>query len=201
MVAGGASAATVAGAVWADADGQPAGEDTGAIVVGVDTDLRAALPWLEQGVGPVLLVSAFEGLPVSPGRVLVPVVSSGTSAAAIEVAARLALTSRADLVLVHLRRPGGSVASVERAADWALTLGVTTDTLIREAAGVGDDALADLLHEVSGPTDVIVTGTTVHLGVGHLELGGCAERLFRARTPMVAVVPAASGPFSPPAWA
>ena len=201
LVAGSAGAAAVAGAVWAEADGQPAGDDGGAVVVGVEADLRAALPWLEQGVGPVLLVSAFDGLPVSSGRVLVPVVSSGTSAAAIEVAARLALAARADLVLVHLRRPGGSVASVERAADWALTMGVTTDTLIREAPAVTDDALADLLREVSGPTDLVVTGTTVHLGVGHLELGGCAEQLFRSRTPMVAVVPAASGPFSPPAWA
>lgn len=93
------------------------------------------------------------------------------------------------------------MASVERAADWALPLGLTADTAIREAPGVTDDALADLLREMSGPADVVVTGTTVHLGDGHLELGGCADRLFRARTPMVAVVPAASGPFSPPAWA
>ena len=201
IVAGTAGASVVAGAVWADADGYGSDVDGGAVVVGVAADLGPALPWLERGEGPVLLVSALEGLPASGGRVLVPVVSTGTSAAAIEVAARLALAARSDLVLVHLRRPGGSVASVERAADWAAAMGITTDTTIREVPGVTDDALADLLHEMSGPADLVVTGTTVHLGDGHLELGACAERLFRAETPMVAVVPAASGPFSPPAWA
>ena len=201
VIAGSAGASAVAGAVWSDAEGTGSDNDSSAVVVGVESDLRPALPWLERGEGPVLVVSALERLPGSGGRVLVPVVSTGTSATAIEVAARLALAARADLVLVHLRRPGGSVTSVDRAADRAPAMGIRTDTTNSEVSGVTDDAQADLLHEMCGTTDLVVTGTTVHVGDGNIEIGACSERLFRAETPMVAVVPAVSGPFSPPALA
>ncbi len=201
FVLGSTGASVIADAVWVGLEPVARHTDGAAVVIEVETDLEPASAWLEPGDGPVLLVSGVRRLPPSEGSVLVPVVSSETSATAIEVAARIALASRADLTLVHLRRPGGSVASVERAAGWASTMGLTAQIAIHDVPSVSDDALAGVLQEMIRPGDVVVAGTTAHLGDGGIELGGCADRLFRAAAPLIAVVPAASGPFSPPDWA
>ena len=141
-----------------------------------------------------------EGAVTTPFRILCAVDASLPAAAAFEQALAMSVPRRAQLVVVHaIKNTPYSWGAVERVSALS-TLGERAEALnvpVRIRTQQGDTAGVILLHASAQAPDLIVLGSHEPIGLARFRFGSIADRVVRAATCPVLLVPAATTQVTP----